>query len=156
MRLKITVPAEYFKAAYQGGNDIFITSGNCPAVGEEIVFISSENSAFRMVVTVEEVYSGEDMITVCGISATDDVTAEPASAAFRFTVTTRPGRDLYRFEPFLEQLGQLWKRSPDTRFGQMMCGFSMWLQKNGYGDGFYLEDEKYLELLRQFIEPSDN
>lgn len=70
----------------------------------------------------------------------------------RFELSKSTRRDIKRIDPFLRDLGSLWKKTPDTRFGQLMVGFKYWLEANGHGDGFYLEDEKYIELLKEFME----
>lgn len=65
---------------------------------------------------------------------------------------TCSGRDPERIEPFLEELARLWHKVPDWRFGQLMLNFQYWLNATSHGDGFYLEEDKYLELFKNFME----
>lgn len=57
-------------------------------------------------------------------------------------------RDPKRIPPMMKEMGELWKRAyPDWRFGQLMMNFIYWL--NGR-DIFFYEDDKFLELFRQY------
>lgn len=47
-------------------------------------------------------------------------------------------RDPNRIEPMLEELGRLWKQTPDLRLGQLVV--SMALKRDI--DAFYIEDDK--------------
>lgn len=54
-----------------------------------------------------------------------------------------------RIEPFLEELGKLWKEFPDWRFGQLVY--------NLFGsDPFYLEDGDALKRIESFLANLDN
>lgn len=54
-------------------------------------------------------------------------------------------RDVNRIDPFLENLGKLWKeKCPDWRFGQLVV--------NVLGqDPFYIEDDKSMEQFEKFF-----
>ena len=53
-------------------------------------------------------------------------------------------RDFNRIELFLETIGELWKKVPDWRFGQLVY--------NLLGSAlFYLEDDEALEQIKSFI-----
>ena len=55
-------------------------------------------------------------------------------------------RDPNRIDPFLEELGKLWKEYPDFRFGQLL--------KNVFGDRdpFYLEEYEFLARVKTYVE----
>lgn len=58
-------------------------------------------------------------------------------------------RPIERIEPFLKELGDIWKeRFPDWRFGQLMYNF---ISENG--DPFYWEDEEFLSRLEAYLQP---
>ncbi len=61
-------------------------------------------------------------------------------------------RDPNRIAPFLKEFEELWKKHPDTRFGQLV----MILQgKLGtLPDPFYTEDDEMLEAIRKCNEES--
>ena len=54
-------------------------------------------------------------------------------------------RDVRRIDRILEVLGDYWKLVPDWRLGQLI--------KNGFGnnDIFYLEDEQFIEVVRNYF-----
>ena len=55
-------------------------------------------------------------------------------------------RDINRIEPFLKEVGEIWKeRFPDWRFGQLMYNFIC-----ETGDPFYWEEEEFLEKLEKY------
>ena len=58
-------------------------------------------------------------------------------------------RDVNRIDKFLEEFGKLWKKYPDFRFGQIVCN----LQRYIGNDGFYLEEEYYIQKLKDFLDP---
>lgn len=61
-------------------------------------------------------------------------------------------RDKQRIQPFLNKLGEEWKNSfPDWRFGQLLCNFNRWHEKEYHCDIFYLEEEGFLNRFRQFL-----
>lgn len=54
-----------------------------------------------------------------------------------------------RIEPFLDKFGQVWKENfPDMRFGQLINN----LQRFAGNDLFYLEEDKFIELLEKFVD----
>jgi hypothetical protein len=56
-------------------------------------------------------------------------------------------RDKNRIKPFLEELGKIWEEEcPDWRFGQLM--FNIF---SATGDPFYFEEEKMLEVIKQYF-----
>lgn len=58
-------------------------------------------------------------------------------------------RPIERIEPFLKELGDIWKeRFPDWRFGQLIYNF---ICENG--DPFYWEDEEFLARLEAYLQP---
>lgn len=61
-------------------------------------------------------------------------------------------RGIDRIEPFLEKLGEYWKKVPDWRFGQFMVNFLGQLERDPF---FYEEDELLVELEKYFSKPKD-
>lgn len=61
-------------------------------------------------------------------------------------------RNLNRIDPFLKELGDLWKKVPDWRFGQFIC--------NTFGsfmtDPFFVEDNEMLKVLKDYFEPQES
>lgn len=58
-------------------------------------------------------------------------------------------RPIERIEPFLKELGDIWKeRFPDWRFGQLIYNF---ISENG--DPFSWEDEEFLARLNAYLQP---
>lgn len=57
-------------------------------------------------------------------------------------------RDINRIDPFLEEIGEAWKKHPDQRFGQFMSNIlgEMALK---HGDLFFWEDDKFLEYMKE-------
>lgn len=55
-------------------------------------------------------------------------------------------RKIERIEPFLREIGELWKKYPDLRFGQLMFNFFA-----DYGDPFYLEEDEFLVALQAHL-----
>lgn len=57
-------------------------------------------------------------------------------------------RDINRIDKVLSDLGKIWKQVPDWRFLQLITNF-----QSAYGsDGFYLEDDSFIELLNKYME----
>jgi len=56
-------------------------------------------------------------------------------------------RDKKRIKPFLEKLEKLWLESPDLRFGQLVYDI---MGQHYIEELFYMEDEKFEELLKKF------
>lgn len=57
-------------------------------------------------------------------------------------------RDRKRIEPFLAELGELWEKYPDLRFGQLVANLQATISKNP--DLFYTEDDQMLKAIRSF------
>lgn len=57
-------------------------------------------------------------------------------------------RDVNRIAPFMDKVAVLWQQyCSDWRFGQLLCNFERWYR----GDIFYLEEEKFLCKLEEFL-----
>ena len=55
-------------------------------------------------------------------------------------------RNLDRIEPFLNEIGKLWKEKfPDWRFGQLMFNFF-----SALGDPFYYEEDEFLAAFKAY------
>ena len=63
-------------------------------------------------------------------------------------------RDEKRIFPFMNEIAPLWQTSfPDWRFGQLMTVFENWVKVNtSYYDLFYIEEDRFLELFKEFSE----
>lgn len=57
-------------------------------------------------------------------------------------------RDPKRIRPFLTTLAELWELYPDWRFLQLICN----IQRRIGSDGFYIEDDKLLEMMRNTVD----
>lgn len=57
-------------------------------------------------------------------------------------------RDPKRIWPFLTTLAELWELYPDYRFMQLVCN----IQRQIGNDGFYIEDDKLLEMLQNTVD----
>ena len=57
-------------------------------------------------------------------------------------------RDPKRIWPFLTTLAELWELYPDWRFMQLICN----IQRQIGSDGFYIEDDKMQEMLRNTVD----
>lgn len=56
-------------------------------------------------------------------------------------------RDPNRIDEFCDKLKAHWHMVPDWRFMQLVCN----LQESIGSDGFYLEDDKAIELIEQML-----
>lgn len=57
-------------------------------------------------------------------------------------------RNINRIPKITKKIEELWKTyCPDWRFGQLMYNFM-----TDYGDPFYLEDDKFVEKLKEYLE----
>lgn len=54
-------------------------------------------------------------------------------------------RDIRRIDRILEVLGDYWKLVPDWRLGQLILNIF------GNNDIFYLEDEQFIEVVRNYF-----
>ena len=59
-------------------------------------------------------------------------------------------RNPNRIEPFLKELEKLWNENPDLRFFQLLFSVTY-----GQGDGFYIEDDKALELIKGMLNETE-
>ena len=58
-------------------------------------------------------------------------------------------RDINRIYPFCERLAKIWSgKAPDWRFMQLISN----LQSAIGNDGFYIEDDRILEILDAYLE----
>lgn len=57
-------------------------------------------------------------------------------------------RNPNRIDDVLKQMGELWKEVPDWRFMQLICNFQRYIGQ----DGFYIEDNKLIEKLKEWME----
>lgn len=61
-------------------------------------------------------------------------------------------RDPNRLYPFYQQLTEVHRQSfPDWRFGQLMCNFLRWIQTYKVRDPFYIEEDKMIEYLKEYV-----
>lgn len=61
-------------------------------------------------------------------------------------------RDPNRLDTFYVELAKIHKENfPDWRFGQFMLNFLRW-----YGDPFFLEEGRFLEAVREFVDDIKN
>lgn len=61
-------------------------------------------------------------------------------------------RDINRIKPICDEICNLWVIVPDCRFMQLVCNFTKYL---GY-DGFYLEDDAFIEKFREFVKSCEH
>lgn len=60
-------------------------------------------------------------------------------------------RDPNRIDKFCEMLKVYWHMVPDWRFMQLVCNLQSYIG----GDGFYLEDDKVMKMLKNWFERRD-
>ena len=56
-------------------------------------------------------------------------------------------RDKNRIKPFLEEIGKLWEKVPDWRFGQLIVNVLGTCKK----DPWFYEEDEMLELWKEFF-----
>ena len=56
-------------------------------------------------------------------------------------------RNPERIEEVLQALSDAWHKVPDWRLGQLLCN----LQSAAGNDLFYMEDDKFIELLEEYF-----
>jgi len=56
-------------------------------------------------------------------------------------------RNPNRMDVFLKEIKKQWQKVPDWRFGQLMYNFIA-----ATGDPFYLEEDKFIEKLKEYIQ----
>ena len=64
-------------------------------------------------------------------------------------------RDINRIHPICEKLEQYWAQRPDLRFGQFMHSFFHWIWNCKRIDPFYVEDDKMLEYLNEYMKDEE-
>lgn len=52
-------------------------------------------------------------------------------------------RDPKRIDEYMKRLGEVWKKYPDFRFGQMLMNLLGMVQREVGTDLFYVEDEEF-------------
>lgn len=60
-------------------------------------------------------------------------------------------RDVNRISPFCNKIAEEWAELSDWRFGQLMVNFFSWVKSNYGLDVFYIEDDKMMELFKEFL-----
>ena len=60
-------------------------------------------------------------------------------------------RDPNRLDIFYNELKKIHKYVPDWRFGQLIINFFSWYYNKYKGDFFYIEDDKILKVIEEFI-----
>lgn len=61
-------------------------------------------------------------------------------------------RDPNRIDGILKQLGELWKKVPYWRLGQLLCN----IQRNEGHDLFFYEDEELIGAIKNLLGIKDN
>jgi hypothetical protein len=60
-------------------------------------------------------------------------------------------RDADRLDIFYDELKNIhMKKFPDLRFWQFICNFNHWLTYKKQIDGFYVEEDEMINLIREF------
>lgn len=59
-------------------------------------------------------------------------------------------REINRIPNFLKELENLWKEVPDMRFGQFIDNFFTFVLEKEKIDIFFIEDDRMLELLKEY------
>ena len=67
-------------------------------------------------------------------------------------------RDKNRIREFLKEIADLWEKEPftDWRFGQFMCNFIGWVYQVKQRDAFFLEEDQFIQYLKEYIEEVNN
>lgn len=60
-------------------------------------------------------------------------------------------RDPNRIDEFCDKLKEYWHMVPDWRFMQLVCNLQGYIGS----DGFYLEDDKVMKMLKNWFERRD-
>jgi len=61
-------------------------------------------------------------------------------------------RDINRLDNFYNELKRIHKYVPDWRFGQFMINFMSWYYTKYKRDCFYIEDEKIIKYIEEFVD----
>lgn len=60
-------------------------------------------------------------------------------------------RDINRLDKFYDELKKIHKTLPDWRFGQLVMNFLSWHLTKYRRDIFYLEEDKIIELFKEYL-----
>ena len=60
-------------------------------------------------------------------------------------------RDRNRIDFFLIEFGELWKKFPDLRFGQLIENLRDYYEDQTKRDFYYIEDEDFLKILQEYM-----
>ena len=60
-------------------------------------------------------------------------------------------RDPNRLYHFYNELMRIHMNHPDIRFGQLMYNFTRWLNYEKEKDIFYLEEDTFIELFKEYM-----
>lgn len=61
-------------------------------------------------------------------------------------------RDINRLDNFYDKFKEFHKNVPDWRFGQFIMNFMSWYYNKYKRDCFYIEDNKILNYIEEFID----
>ena len=61
-------------------------------------------------------------------------------------------RDINRFDKFYNELKRIHGYIPDWRFGQFIMNFMGWYYSKYKRDCFYIEDDKILNYIEEFVD----
>lgn len=65
-------------------------------------------------------------------------------------------RDINRIDPFLQELGKVWKeKCPDWRFGQLMFNI-MRVMETHSAVPFYMEEDEFLNYVTEMFREDEN
>ena len=64
-------------------------------------------------------------------------------------------RDANRIYPLCNKIAEYWGQCPDLRFGQLMYNFMRWIELYKKVDPFYVEDDKMLEWLKEYMKDEE-
>lgn len=178
MKHTMSLRPEPFQKIYSGDKTyelrLFDEKRRQVSIDDEIEFVSTENPNFYVrtkVVGLHKFQSFSELyetlpLLKCGYSEenvqyaspndmrsyySEEMEKEYGVLAMEVKVLERPYRDIYRFEPFMKEIVELWKRfSPQHRFGQILFTFQEYLKNRG--ESIYcLEEEDFLERFKDFM-----
>ena len=64
-------------------------------------------------------------------------------------------RDISRIYPLCNKLAEYWGQNPDLRFCQFIYNFMHWIYNYKRIDPFYVEDDKMLEYLKEYMKDEE-
>lgn len=150
MRHEFYLSKDEFQRIYHGDKKIKICGQREKQIapGDELCFIYKENEHIHMIAKAEALYPMD------GSQQQEEVWME-----FSMGPWQKPARDPFRLQPFAEQffflLMEYWNRHPDDRFGQILTRFQYAVQRKGYKDLFYIEDDELLKLWKEVMEEKE-